>query len=88
MGAPKDDPALSKDDPKRTLQFVDHLGGELFVGLLGGGRVCGERSVTVLVDLGTRTVHPVSGIDAALAGIDRSGFLGFFGLRFARPDPG
>ena len=43
---PKDDPALSKDDPKRTLQFVDHLGGELFVGLLGGGGEYAERGAS------------------------------------------
>lgn len=78
----------SQNGPGKTLRFVDHVEGELFVGYLSGVGPCGYGSVTVLVDLGTRTVHPVPTVDAALAGIERSGFLGVLSLSLARPDPG
>ena len=72
--------AYSWEDPK-PLELIDHLGGELFVGLLGID-ACGPMRATVLVDLETRSVHEVVGLDEAFPGT-----RGLLGLFAARPAP-
>ena len=74
-------------DGPEPLELVDHLGGELFVGLLGGGS-CGEDGATVLVDFETQRIRPITGVqpgDAIRATQWPRGFLLL--LEAARPAP-
>ena len=67
--------AYSWDSP-RPLAVLDHLEGQLLFGMLGPF-ACLDTVRPVLVDLESRTVHPIPGLD------DREGFVPFA----ARPPP-
>ena len=50
----------SWEDARKPLLIIDHLHADLFVAAFGVN-ICGDMRETVLVDLGTRSVHPITG---------------------------
>ncbi len=70
-------------EESNPLEVIGQLKGELYAGLLGPFS-CGDVRTTVLVDLGTGTVHTILGLNDSLGGIPRTGSLL---LHAARPAP-